>query len=341
MSNRTQLWGVSLLVLAFSFDANAQTCKVPPTCESMGFNKSAADCGELPTLKCPFDDSKLFCTAYTDANGKKVAEIGDIVYTDAISAEPISGRVPVGIVYDLSGKMMSIAEYKNSSSCAAHAADGVNGWTLASIEDMSMIKNQISKIQAKIGKLPGASKITTDRSVSVHGSEARYYTTSTPACMMADVAIASDKDYGCFSLYTTKARCVRTFSAGGAGSSPDVSLTPGSAYIDDTGTNIGTVVTTNATGTHGTIVNRAVRSGEKAAAITYCEGFKTGGLTWYLPSFEHMAKACEVKAYGYRTSMEFWISDSGYYDSYSVCSDPSGNKPGGAGTKSYFCAANF
>ena len=101
--------GSSLLVLGMMISGRAMaqaettpTCVKAPTCEELGYDKVASDCGELAKLRCPFDPDKYFCTAYTDQNGKKLAEIGDFVYVDAISAEPISGRIPVGIVYDLS-----------------------------------------------------------------------------------------------------------------------------------------------------------------------------------------------------------------------------------------------
>lgn len=50
-----------LLTTAFSaFSANAQTCAVPPTCESLGYDKSADECVDKAVLKCPFDENKIF-----------------------------------------------------------------------------------------------------------------------------------------------------------------------------------------------------------------------------------------------------------------------------------------
>lgn len=41
-----------LLTTAFSaFSANAQTCAVPPTCESLGYDKSADECVDKAVLK--------------------------------------------------------------------------------------------------------------------------------------------------------------------------------------------------------------------------------------------------------------------------------------------------
>ena len=44
-----------LLTTAFSVaEVRAQTCVVPPTCEGLGYDKSASDCGGLAKLRCPF-----------------------------------------------------------------------------------------------------------------------------------------------------------------------------------------------------------------------------------------------------------------------------------------------
>lgn len=352
---KKNLYGASLIALAFSLnisDAFAQTCAVPPTCAQLGYTKSASDCGGLATLKCPFDDSKLFCTAYTDQNGNKVAEIGDFVYTDAISAEPISGRIPVGIVYDLSGKMMSIAEYGNTDKCGTHSADSVTGWTLASIEDMSMIKNQVSIINASLAKLSGAPQISTKTYNSYTHVNCYYVGSNLPGtCMEEGTAIGSSNSGGCYqcsstSNYAQKSRCVRTFSSNGAGgtNTPSATYAVGSEYKDSSGTIIGTVITINATGDHGTIINRISRSSIRDEAITYCTNLKTGGLTWSLPSFEHMANACTVKAAGYSQGNKYWIHDSGYFyqsRSYEACNDIDNNGSSTAGTYEHFCVGTF
>lgn len=170
MFNPEKKIGASLLVLGMMISGRAMaqaettpTCVKAPTCEELGYDKVASDCGELAKLRCPFDPDKYFCTAYTDQNGKKLAEIGDFVYVDAISAEPISGRIPVGIVYDLSGKMMSIAQFTGSTSsqCASYTTDGTSGWSLASMEDMGLIKANVDKINAQLAKIPNTKKIET------------------------------------------------------------------------------------------------------------------------------------------------------------------------------------
>ena len=58
MKNSEKKLGVSLWVLGMliSGEAAAQTCVIPPTCEELGYDKVASDCGSLAKLKCPFDD---------------------------------------------------------------------------------------------------------------------------------------------------------------------------------------------------------------------------------------------------------------------------------------------
>ncbi len=34
---------------------------VPDDCASLGYTKSASECAGMETIKCPFDDSKLYC----------------------------------------------------------------------------------------------------------------------------------------------------------------------------------------------------------------------------------------------------------------------------------------
>ena len=61
ITNRMMM-GASLLVMTFSFtiNAKAQSCTQVPTCEELGY--SSRSCPEgTSSLKCPFDQSKVFC----------------------------------------------------------------------------------------------------------------------------------------------------------------------------------------------------------------------------------------------------------------------------------------
>lgn len=53
--------GGALLVLGISHHANAQTCVAAPSCETLGYNKTAEQCSGLRSTKCPLDTTKYSC----------------------------------------------------------------------------------------------------------------------------------------------------------------------------------------------------------------------------------------------------------------------------------------
>lgn len=80
MSNlRKNFYGVSLGVLAFSLvgttNAHAQTCVAPPNCATLGFTKTTAECTGKTILKCPFDQTAVYCPGYEEST--KTYGIGD------------------------------------------------------------------------------------------------------------------------------------------------------------------------------------------------------------------------------------------------------------------------
>ena len=357
MFNPEKKIGASLLVLGMMISGRAMaqaettpTCVKAPTCEELGYDKVASDCGELAKLRCPFDPDKYFCTAYTDQNGKKLAEIGDSVYVDAISAEPISGRIPVGIVYDLSGKMMSIAQFTGSTSsqCASYTTDGTSGWSLASMEDMGLIKANVDKINAQLAKIPNAKKIETGGDSSILSNDRCWLTNNgVGACMLKNVAINGKADYGCYSGAGTHALCVRSFGSGGAGNDPTpTTYKVGDVYTDDKGKAIGTVFEIDSGGTHGRILSRTSRTGTQVQAIEYCDSLNsTTGLIWGLPTHQQMVTVCEKNISGYSRSSTYWtgtgnsgqayyLGSCGGYSGNTVNLTPESNNP-------YFCAAAF
>ena len=75
ITNRMMI-GASLLMMTFSFatKTNAETCTQVPTCAELGFTET--NCGSKKALKCPFDQTKLFCVNTTPCM------VGDIYYSD-------------------------------------------------------------------------------------------------------------------------------------------------------------------------------------------------------------------------------------------------------------------
>jgi len=293
-------------------NVSAQTCTVPPTCESLGYDKSESECSDaIKTLHCPLDKTKVFCLTAEEVvaavgssggnPGTKVAEIGDIVYTDTISANPIPGRVPVGIVYDISGKMVSIAEYGKEDKCSAHIADGTTNWTLASMEDMGSIKANVDKINATIQKIGNsAPSLATTYTSSDTFRSSCYLASNGQACMLSGKALTDEDTHGCDRCQdvhywdsVSKSRCVRKFGPNGAN---DVASTPaptpattyavGDAYKDSEGNIIGTVVAVDSSKQHGTIAY-AEGSGTSSDAGIKCSQKTTGGKAWTLASGAH------------------------------------------------------
>lgn len=366
MFNPEKKIGASLLVLGMMISGRAMaqaettpTCVKAPTCEELGYDKVASDCGELAKLRCPFDPDKYFCTAYTDQNGKKLAEIGDFVYVDAISAEPISGRIPVGIVYDLSGKMMSLAQFTGSTSgqCASYTTDGTSGWRLASMEDMGLIKANVDKINAQLAKIPNIKQIETAKQ-SVGTSYEQdlscvWKTSDGHACMKENTAIngsASCCNMGnvnTFPEYIKHALCVRTFSAGGAGNDPaqenPTTYAVGDIYTNDEGTAIGTVFAIDSSGTHGWILSRSSHTGTQAQAIGYCDSLTAStSLTWGLPTVSQMTAVCKENISGFAHNVEYWTSTANStYESYGSCTNYGTSSQTPTQNLSYFCAAAF
>lgn len=49
--------------------AYAQTCTLTPSCEDLGYTMNSEQCNSGSSLKCPFDETKLFCYQETDNGG--------------------------------------------------------------------------------------------------------------------------------------------------------------------------------------------------------------------------------------------------------------------------------
>lgn len=71
--------------------ATAQTCGTAPTCESLGYTKTASFCSKGGVaIKCPFDTSKVFCA-------DQHCNVGDFFYTDYTCSPTKTGDNIAGI----------------------------------------------------------------------------------------------------------------------------------------------------------------------------------------------------------------------------------------------------
>lgn len=90
-TRNNKILGASLSLVAFSFgfasQAYAQTCKVHPTCEGLGYVDTESKCENGEMVKCPFDASKVFC--------RKKKKTGKVIKFVAI----MSKNCPTGLSF--------------------------------------------------------------------------------------------------------------------------------------------------------------------------------------------------------------------------------------------------
>ena len=60
--------------------AAAQTCIKTPSCADLGYTKTAADCAGKTVLKCPLDNTQVYCPGYEET--LRTYKVGD-TYVDA------------------------------------------------------------------------------------------------------------------------------------------------------------------------------------------------------------------------------------------------------------------
>ena len=144
MFNPEKKIGASLLVMGLMLNVNeafaqtTPTCVKAPTCEELGYDKVASDCGELAKLRCPFDPDKYFCTAYTDLEGNMPIAVGDVVYSDGTYGSPAikqPNKIPIGVVFSTTGnKFVALETYGSfrwgsKISCSGYEAGGFTNWS--------------------------------------------------------------------------------------------------------------------------------------------------------------------------------------------------------------------
>ena len=273
-----------LLTTAFSaFSVNAQTCAVPPTCESLGYDKSADECSGLAQLKCPFDQSKYFCTAYRNAGEGEPIAVGDIAYSDGTySAVPIPTKIPVGVVYSTSGLIVALSPYKtnvnpgsglSATACQSFTTNGKNGWTNPTLEELQSVYANRSKVETTLATL-SATPLGTEKYIYDVSSYCPDY-----------LVFATGKTDNCSNGAVL--RCVNTLAKIAGGTTTTYKV--GDTYVKD-GVAVGTIVKVDSTGQHGTV---AFTGGTASAteANTICNGKSVAGLNWTLAT---ASSACKL-----------------------------------------------
>ena len=289
-----------LLTTAFSaFSVNAQTCAVPPTCESLGYDKSADECSGLAQLKCPFDQSKYFCTAYRNAGEGEPIAVGDIAYSDGTySAVPIPTKIPVGVVYSTSGLIVALSPYKtnvnpgsglSATACQSFTTNGKNGWTNPTLEELQSVYANKSKVETTLATL-SATPLGTEKYIYDVSSYCPDY-----------LVFATGKTDNCSNGAVL--RCVNTLAKIAGDTTPTTTYKVGDTYVKD-GVALGTVVSVDSTGQHGKLAISRGSTTSTSEDSTLCNGMTAGGAIWGLASCPH---ACQITPGG-----TFYTSDCGY-----------------------------
>ena len=298
-----------LLTTAFSaFPANAQTCAVPPTCESLGYDKSADECSGLAQLKCPFDQSKYFCTAYRNAGEGEPIAVGDIAYSDGTySAVPIPSKTPVGVVFNTSGLVIALLPYKtdiddfasvSETMCSGYSSGSTSGWQNPSKAELQSIYANKTKIDATLTTL-ATTTLGTGRYIYDTGSNCHNHINFSTGKDMTDCSISSNGIM----------RCVNTLAKIAGDTTPTTTYKVGDTYVKD-GVALGTVVSVDSTGQHGqvAIARGSVDGLTNAAPI--CNSLTAGGLLWGLANKTDTCKLVQTGEY-YASDHTGYVSCTG------------------------------
>ena len=298
-----------LLTTAFSaFSVNAQTCAVPPTCESLGYDKSADECSGLAQLKCPFDQSKYFCTAYRNAGEGEPIAVGDIAYSDGTySAVPIPTKIPVGVVFNTSGLVIALLPYKtdiddfasvSETMCSGYSSGSTSGWQNPSKAELQSIYANKTKIDATLTTL-ATTTLGTGRYIYDTGSNCHNHINFSTGKDMTDCSINSNGIM----------RCVNTLAKIAGDTTPTTTYKVGDTYVKD-GVAVGTVVSVDSTGQHGqvAIARGSVDGLTNAAPI--CNSLTAGGLLWGLANKTDTCKLVQTGEY-YASDHTGYVSCTG------------------------------
>ena len=104
-------------LILFTSNAQALDCTPTPDCGSLGYTKTEADCQEADVvLKCPHDQSKMFCLSQEEIDGNTAPKVGDILYSDkTLSKELIETKTPIGVVFDEENRLAVALDQKSLS----------------------------------------------------------------------------------------------------------------------------------------------------------------------------------------------------------------------------------
>ena len=113
---------LSCSLLALTAPAYAALdCAPLPDCEDFGYVYTADDCDGQSTLKCPFDQTKLYCT---EPSSSVTCKVGSILYNDLkCYNEKPDGKTAIGVVFDTYKKLAIAMDHKNNIKWGGYGTD--------------------------------------------------------------------------------------------------------------------------------------------------------------------------------------------------------------------------
>ena len=117
---KARYWSMSVILGGLIVAGTAWAaldCGVKPTCAELGYTDTADKCDDSGMLKCPFDETAVFCRGKTAAavTGRD-CEIGSVLYSDLNCYNPDaapSGLTAVGVVFDTDDRLAVAFDYND------------------------------------------------------------------------------------------------------------------------------------------------------------------------------------------------------------------------------------
>ena len=146
MKKSNLLTSAAAVMLLTAAPAAAQTCIKTPSCADLGYTKTAADCSGKTILKCPLDNTQVYCPGYEET--LRTYKVGD-TYVDA-------NGIGIGTIISLDrsglhGTIMAGAYAGESPTevgeyCRAKTAGGLE-WGIATTTNTGIYQNRLSECQ--------------------------------------------------------------------------------------------------------------------------------------------------------------------------------------------------
>ena len=105
------LAGAALIGLGGSAYA-ALDCNTPPTCDELGYAYPSHWCENQAVLKCPFDQTKVFCGKPKDPDAPITCEVGSILFNDfkCYDKAPTDLSEVLGVVFDPVKRLANVTQ---------------------------------------------------------------------------------------------------------------------------------------------------------------------------------------------------------------------------------------